>query len=63
MKLFNPQYVVDNLPVERLVSSKFEDKVTQLKIIEEFMSDGVNKQCPKKLFSNLDEYCQDLPII
>lgn len=67
MKLFNPQYVLDNLPAERLVSSKFEDEVTQLKIIEEFIADGVkvnfNKQRPKKLFSNLSEFSKDLPII
>lgn len=66
-KLFNPQYVLDNLPAERLVASKFEDEVTQLKIIEDFIADGVkvkfNKQRPKSLFSNPNEFCQDLPLI
>ena len=55
-KLFNPQYVLDNLPAERLVASKFEDEVTQLKIIDEAIASGVkvnfNNQRPKKLFSN-----------
>ncbi|MCT7498939.1 hypothetical protein [Aliarcobacter cryaerophilus] len=66
-KIFNPQYVLDNLPAERLVASKFEDDVTQLKIIEEFIADGgkvnFNKQRPKKLFSNPNELCRYLPII
>lgn len=66
-KLFNPQYVLDNLPAERFVSSKFDDEVTQLKIIEEAISDGVkvkfNKQRPKKLFATPDELAENLPFI
>lgn len=66
-KLFNPQYVLDNLPAERLVASKFEDDVTQLKIIEEFIADGgkvnFNKQRPKKLFSNPTSLYEHLPFI
>lgn len=66
-KLFNPQYVLDNLPAERLVASKFEDEVTQLKIIDEAIASGVkvnfNNQRPKKLFSNPTSLYEHLPFI
>ena len=66
-KLFNPQYVLDNLPAERLVASKFEDEVTQLKIIDESIASGVkvnfNNQRPKKLFSNPTSLYEHLPFI
>ncbi len=66
-KLFNPQYVLDNLPAERLVASKFEDEVTQLKIIDEAIASGVkvnfNNQRPKKLFSNPTSLYEHLPFV
>ncbi len=66
-RLFNPQYVLDNLPAERLVASKFEDEVTQLKIIDEAIASGVkvnfNNQRPKKLFSNPTSLYEHLPFI
>lgn len=66
-KLFNPKDVLDSLPAERFVASKFDDEVTQLKIIEEAISNGVkvkfNKQRPKKLFADPGKLCEDLPLI
>lgn len=66
-KLFNPRYVLDSLPAERFVASKFDDDVTQLKIIEEAIADGVkvkfNKQRPKKLFADPGKLFEDLPLI
>lgn len=66
-KLFNPQLVFDNLPAERLVASKFDDELTQLKIIEEAIEDGVkvkfNKQRPKSLFSDPKICYGELPLI
>lgn len=66
-KLFNPRDVLDSLPAERAVVSKFDDEVTQLKIIEEAISNGVkvkfNKQRPKKLFADPNELYNQLPFI